>query len=125
MSRRAAEPIAIIGMAALYPGAGSLEELEQRLRTATPAPIDRGSARWPQAVRDALEPADRAQLAGRFVADPEIDLARFGIPPAQGVSISRAQLLFLDVVDRCLRDAGFPDRPLDRERVDVVCGCCF
>ncbi|MFG1796234.1 polyketide synthase [Nocardia sp. NPDC049149] len=94
------EPIAITGIACLHPEAAGVDEYWKLLtRPATGASQDR-------------------------LNDADIDLARFGIPPAQRGAMSRLQLLMLDAAHRCLADAGYPARPL-AERTDVIVGTCF
>ncbi|WP_432109196.1 polyketide synthase [Streptomyces sp. AA1529] len=108
------EPIAVVGIAALYPAArgvadywrlltqGEQQAGESRLRTDLPA-----------------EPE------GQGLGDIEIDVARFGIPPAQAASMARMQLLMLEAARQCLSDAGYAQRPLPSARTDVVTGTCF
>ncbi|MEV0766192.1 polyketide synthase [Nocardia sp. NPDC050435] len=96
------EPIAIVGMACLYPKARGLDAFWERL--SNPEPAREGAS---------------------DLSDVEIDLAQFGIPPAQRGSMARMQLLMLEVARQCLVDAGHPGRPLRAERTDVVVGVCF
>lgn len=66
-----AEPIAIVGMSALYPRAHGIEELWRLLLAdAPPSGTGAGSAPVPGSL-----------------GDIEIDVARFGIPPAQAASM--------------------------------------
>ncbi|MCF0085427.1 MULTISPECIES: polyketide synthase [unclassified Streptomyces] len=57
--------------------------------------------------------------------DIPVDVARFGIPPAQAGAMARMQLLMLEAAHQCLSDAGHPERPLPAARTDVVTGTCF
>ncbi|MFB7657284.1 MULTISPECIES: polyketide synthase [unclassified Streptomyces] len=100
------EPIAIVGMSALYPGALGLAELWRLLLAGPPPP---GAA---------PEPAPRG------LGDIEVDVARFGIPPAQAASMARLQLLMVEAARQCLDDAGAADRRLP-DRTDVVVGTCL
>ncbi|MFC8417159.1 polyketide synthase [Streptomyces coelicoflavus] len=100
-----AEPIAIVGMSALYPRARGLEEL------------------WRLLVADAPPSNTGAGPAPAGLGDIEVDVARFGIPPAQAASMARLQLLMVEAARQCLDDAtgpgGLPGR------TDVVVGTCL
>ncbi|MEV6276617.1 polyketide synthase [Nocardia sp. NPDC051832] len=95
------EPIAIVAMSALYPGACGLEQFWRLLATDEPAP------------------------APSSLDDLPIDVAAFRIPPVQRGSMSRMQVLMLEAARQCLADAGYPDRALPSDRTDVVVGTCF
>ena len=47
---------------------------------------------------------------------------KYGIPPAAVPSIDPFQLLTLEVVSQALDDAGYSDRPFNRERTSVILG---
>ncbi|MFC8218100.1 beta-ketoacyl synthase N-terminal-like domain-containing protein [Streptomyces sp. NPDC057362] len=107
---RPPEPIAIVGMSALHPRAHGIEEL-WRLLTADAAPpsgagTDAGSAPAPVSL-----------------GDIEVDVARFGIPPAQAASMARLQLLMVEAARQCLDDASGPGGL--PARTDVVVGTCL
>ncbi|MFW6695382.1 polyketide synthase [Streptomyces sp. MAR4 CNX-425] len=101
--RTALEPVAIVGIAALYPHARGPAGYWDLLTGNTPAPAD-----GPQTLDDL-----------------SVDVAQFGIPPAQTGSMARMQVLALEAARQCLRDAGHPGRPLPAERTDVIVGTCF
>ncbi|MEV6279617.1 polyketide synthase [Nocardia sp. NPDC051832] len=95
------EPVAIVGMACLYPRARGVAAFWNLLNAPDP-------------------PCGAADLD-----DVEVDLAQFGIPPVQRRSMTRMQMLMLEAARQCLADAGFPERPLTTERTDVIAGTCF
>ncbi|MEU2281093.1 polyketide synthase [Streptomyces sp. NPDC013178] len=97
------EPVALVGIAALYPHARGADAY-WRLLTAREQP-DPGAA--------------------RALSDVTVDVARFGIPPAQARSLARMQLLVLEAARQCLDDAGHPRRALPTDRTDVIVGTCF
>ncbi|MFB6756526.1 polyketide synthase [Streptomyces sp. NPDC056353] len=102
--------MAIVGMSALHPRAHGIEEL-WRLLTADAAPpsgagTDAGSAPAPASL-----------------GDIEVDVARFGIPPAQAASMARLQLLMVEAARQCLDDASGPGGL--PARTDVVVGTCL
>ncbi|WP_405408126.1 beta-ketoacyl synthase N-terminal-like domain-containing protein [Streptomyces sp. NBC_01124] len=97
-------------MSALHPRAHGIEEL-WRLLTADAAPpsgagTDAGSAPAPASL-----------------GDIEVDVARFGIPPAQAASMARLQLLMVEAARQCLDDASGPGGL--PARTDVVVGTCL
>ncbi|WP_405529903.1 polyketide synthase [Streptomyces canus] len=96
-------PVAIVGAAALYPRACGLDQYWELLNQECPV--------------DSIE--------SRTLDDLEIDLAQFGIPPAQAGAMARMQLLMLDAARQCLSDAGHPRRALPADRTDVITGTCF
>ncbi|BCL32969.1 polyketide synthase [Streptomyces aurantiacus] len=109
------EPVAIVGIAALYPGVQGPEEY------------------WQLVSEERPDTAASAAAHGRGpglgispgLDDMEVDVARFGIPPAQAGSMARMQILMLEAARQCLADAGHPGRPLPVERTDVITGTCF
>ncbi|MBS2966939.1 polyketide synthase, partial [Actinocrinis puniceicyclus] len=110
---RAPEPIAIVGIAALYPRARGAEQFWNLLSRRE---TDCGCA--------AAGPGGGPDASG--LDDLDVDLARFGIPPAQRGSLNRMQLLMLEAAARCLADAGRdPRRARPGERVDVLCAAGF
>ncbi|MEU9067623.1 polyketide synthase [Streptomyces sp. NPDC048109] len=107
---RPPEPIAIVGMSALHPRAHGIEEL-WRLLTADAAP--------PSGAGTDAGPAPAPASLG----DIEVDVARFGIPPAQAASMARLQLLMVEAARQCLDDASGPGGL--PARTDVVVGTCL
>ena len=59
---------------------------------------------------------------GGFLDEVPFDPMKYGIPPASVPSIDPFQLLTLEVVHQALGDAGYNDRPFDRERTSVILG---
>ncbi|MFH8788104.1 polyketide synthase [Streptomyces roseoverticillatus] len=96
------EPVAIVGIAALYPG------------------VQGADSYW----RHLTEPLPPPGAAAPSLADIEVDVAQFGIPPAQAGALTRMQLLMLEAARECLEDAKAGDRTLQAERTDVVAGVC-
>lgn len=119
----AAEPIAIVGIAALYPQARDAGDYWRLLGETE---LSCGCAGAEPGEGDAGNRCGRAAApAARTLAGVEVDVARFGIPPAQARSMARMQLLMLEAARQCLTDAGYAQRPLATDRTDVVTGTCF
>ncbi|MEU8729561.1 polyketide synthase [Streptomyces tendae] len=100
-----AEPISIVGMSALYPGAHGTAEL------------------WRLLLADGPTPGSGTGSAPGRLGDLEVDVARFGIPPAQAASMARLQLLMVEAARQCLDDVTGSGAA--RERTDVVVGTCL
>ncbi|MFK4102170.1 polyketide synthase [Streptomyces sp. NPDC019531] len=94
--------MAIVGIAALYPGASGTDQY------------------WEMLNRKCSVGA-----GARTLDDLHIDVARFGIPPAQAGALARMQILMLEAARQCLSDAGHPLRALPTDRTDVITGTCF
>lgn len=121
----AEQPIAIVGMGAVLPGANSVDAFWELLESGrdpkTPAPFctsDMNSAPVTPSVRG-------TPPRGGFLTDYEFDWKRFRIPPKQVAAADPLQFLLLDVVDQALVDAGFDGGKLDGRRVGAVVGSIF
>ena len=120
------EPVAIVGMSVLFPGADSLEEYWRNLVTGTDAITDVPPNRWPPRYYDP-ELADHPNRVycrrGGFVDDfAYFDPLPFGIMPGSVPDTEQDQLLTLRVAAAAIQDAGGADRLPDRDRVGVVLG---
>ncbi|HEX8804600.1 MAG TPA: beta-ketoacyl synthase N-terminal-like domain-containing protein, partial [Acidimicrobiales bacterium] len=120
--------IAVIGTAAFFPRSVGVDEFWANVvggvDTITEVPPERWSVERyydPDAVvTDAG--AKTPSKWGGFLPDIPFDPMRYGIPPRSIAAIGSDQLLSLEVAARALADAGYADRPFDRERASVVFG---
>ncbi|MGH3852760.1 MAG: SDR family NAD(P)-dependent oxidoreductase [Pseudonocardiaceae bacterium] len=108
--------VAIVGMAAVFPGAGDLAGYWANVLAGVDAVTEVPPRRWDPAVY--TEPAP----CGGFLPEVPFDALSYGIPPAALASIEPVQLLALEVAARALRDAGYARRAFDRERTSVIFG---
>jgi acyl transferase domain-containing protein len=119
------DDIAIVGMSCIFPSAGNLREYWQNIVNKVDAVSD--------------PPED---WGGEFAFDPDSsendriyckrggylgDLARFdpvkyGIMPNSVDGAEPEHFLALRVASDALKDAGFPDIPINRERTEVILG---
>jgi acyl transferase domain-containing protein/phosphopantetheinyl transferase (holo-ACP synthase) len=121
----AAEPVAIVGMAAIFPGAPDLDTFWSNLvagvDAVTPVPPERVDHVFFDAEltgRDHFY-CDR----GGFIdARTPFDPSEFGIMPVTAAGTEPDQLLALATASRALADAGYGDGVPDPERVGVVVG---
>jgi acyl transferase domain-containing protein/NAD(P)-dependent dehydrogenase (short-subunit alcohol dehydrogenase family)/NAD(P)H-dependent flavin oxidoreductase YrpB (nitropropane dioxygenase family)/acyl carrier protein len=117
--------IAIIGMACFLPGANDVrtywENVLNRVNAITEVPLDH----WDFRLYYDATPKTRDKICskwGGFLADMPFDPLLFGMPPNSLTSIEPVQLYALEAVRRALADAGYADRPFDRERTAVILG---
>ncbi len=122
----AATPLAVVGMACLFPkadGTGAYwANVKNRVDAITPVP----PTHWrPEDYHDPdPKSPDRVYTARGGFLDP-VDFAPgdFGIAPNDLEAIDTAQLLSLVVAREALRDAGcFPGGNIDRKRIGVILG---
>ncbi len=117
--------VAIVGMAARFPGAPDLETYWQNLRMGFDAIVEAPPDRLDPAFYDPSASApDRLYCRrGGFLPSPlAFDAAGFGIMPVAALGAEPDQLLALDVAASALADAGHADRPVERDRASVILG---
>jgi acyl transferase domain-containing protein/NAD(P)H-dependent flavin oxidoreductase YrpB (nitropropane dioxygenase family)/NAD(P)-dependent dehydrogenase (short-subunit alcohol dehydrogenase family) len=120
-------PIAIIGMACLYPDAADVQTLWRNILKNHDAIREVPKERWDAATyyeADTRSPDRIVSKWGGFLEEIAFDPMRYGIPPNALHSIEPNQLLTLEVVRRALENAGYDEssRALPRERTGVVLG---
>ncbi|MFO0759251.1 MAG: beta-ketoacyl synthase N-terminal-like domain-containing protein [Byssovorax sp.] len=125
MAERDKRGVAIVGMAALFPGARDLAAFEQNLAAGADAFRDAPPDRIDPAFYDPASTApDRLYCRrGGFLPEPvRFDAASFGIMPIAAQGAEPDQLLALDLAARALADAGYADRPFARDKASVILG---
>jgi acyl transferase domain-containing protein/phosphopantetheinyl transferase (holo-ACP synthase) len=120
-------PVAVVGMAALFPGAAGLDGYWRNILGGVDAITDVPAGRWDEEFYAADGPprADRVYCRrGGFVDQAaEYDLTRFGIMPNSVPGTEPDQLIALDVAHQSIEDAGGEAvLPADRQRAGVVLG---
>jgi len=124
-SRPRPSDIAIIGMAAMFPGADSVSRFWSNTLRGVDAITEVPPDRWDWRLYydpDPKAPDKIVSKWGGFVPDLAFDPLRYGMPPSSLPSIEPAQLLALEVVRGALADAGYGERPFPREQTTVVLG---
>ncbi|MCA9245035.1 MAG: acyltransferase domain-containing protein, partial [Phycisphaerales bacterium] len=119
-------PIAIVGMACMFPNAQGLKQYWRLLRRTEDAIRDVPDTHW--SLKDYYD-ADRARpdhtycRRGGFLEPVKFDPVSFGIPPTVLEATDTAQLLSLMVARNALDDAGYgQSREFERERAGVILG---
>ncbi len=114
----AGEPIAIIGLSGVYPGATTADELWENLRAGRSAIGEVPAGRWNAAAYydPAGGPGKTYCRHGGFLADVDrFDAGFFRITPKEAEHMDPQQRLFLQVVWQLWEDAGYTRATLDRE----------
>ena len=120
------EPIAIVGMGALFPHAHTLNDFWRLLRTGEDATGDIPKTHW--SLEDFYDvdqksPDRTYAKRGAFLPTTKFDPTEFGIPPAILEATDTSQLLSLVVARMALEDAGYGDDvQWDRSRASVLLG---
>jgi acyl transferase domain-containing protein/NAD(P)-dependent dehydrogenase (short-subunit alcohol dehydrogenase family) len=117
--------IAIIGIAALLPGADDIGEFWENILDRRHAIKEIPAARWDWRLyfdEDRSKPDKIYSRWGGFLDDMLFDPLRFGIPPRALEAVDPLQLMTLEVVRRCLADAGLDGIDGPRERMSIILG---
>lgn len=115
--------VAIVGMAATFPGSPNLAAYWRNIRAGVDAITDVPADRWDPVYFDpAATSPDRFYCRrGGFLEVPAFDAASFGIMPVAAQSAEPDQLLALQSAAAAIDDAGGVGR-LPRERTGVILG---
>ncbi|WP_414167434.1 type I polyketide synthase [Streptoverticillium reticulum] len=120
-------PVAIVGMAVLFPGAPDLATYWRNLTAGLDAITEVPSGRWDPSFYDPAAAAGRADRVycrrGGFVDElAEVEATRFGIMPSSVPGTEPEQLIALHVAAEAIADAGGEARLPDRDRIGVILG---
>jgi acyl transferase domain-containing protein/NAD(P)-dependent dehydrogenase (short-subunit alcohol dehydrogenase family) len=123
----AQSPIAIVGIACVFPRAGSLQEYWANIRDGFDAITEVPEGHWNLSdYFDADPKAPDMTYGGRggFLDPVDFEPMAFGISPRDLEATDTTQLLGLHVAREALRDAGYgPEhREFDRDRTSVILG---
>ncbi|MFW5691571.1 MAG: beta-ketoacyl synthase N-terminal-like domain-containing protein, partial [Chloroflexota bacterium] len=119
-------PIAIIGMASVFPDARNLREFWDNIVTAADCITDVPESRWK--IDDYYDPDPAApdktySKRGGFLPDIDFDPMEFGLPPNILEVTDVSQMIGLVVARDAMQDAGYADAAAEiRDRTGVVLG---
>jgi|GEM_PF-280487 acyl transferase domain-containing protein/acyl carrier protein len=118
-------PIAIIGMASIFPESKNLQEYWEKIIRKTDCITDVPTSRWN--VEDYYDPDPKAPdktycKRGGFIPDIDFNPMEFGLPPNLLEVTDVSQLLSLVVAKAALEDAGYDTKEFNRERTGVILG---
>lgn len=118
------EPVAIVGIGCIMPSAPDTGELWNLVRNGRKVPFNAPPAHRYPSMSSTADTLLRS-WHGAFFEELEDDFKHFRIPPIYRKSVSQMMLLQLRVTESCLRDAGYPDKPLPTNDTDIYSGTCF
>jgi len=117
--------VAVIGVATVLPKANSARDYWENILAKVDAITEIPAHRWDWRLYfDADRTAKDKVYSkwGGFLDDLAFDPTKYGMPPKSIESVDPMQLMGLEVARRTLADAGYADKPFDRERASVIIG---
>src|SRR3954465_346151 len=114
------EQIAIVGMAALFPGSANLDQYWQNLLAGKGCISDVPPDRFDELFYDpenAHRPDRFYSRRGGFLDEAVFEPLKFGIMPNSVSDIEPDQLISLEVASAAVSDAGGPEKMPDADRV--------
>ncbi|WP_020468176.1 type I polyketide synthase [Zavarzinella formosa] len=117
--------VAIIGLSCFFPNAGNLWSYWENILAKTNAVGEVPASHWDWRPYYDADPRARDKSVskwGGFMGDTVFDPLTFGITPKSIPNIEPLQLLLLEGVRQGLADAGYADRPFNRERTAAILG---
>ena len=124
-SRLSHNPIAIIGMSSIFPGAKDLPSYWNNILREVDCLSDVPASRWDAESYYDSDPlaADKTYCKrGGFIPDIGFDPLEFGLPPNILEATDVSQLLSLVLAREVIKDAGYDSKAFDRETTGVVLG---
>lgn len=117
--------IAIVGLSCVLPKANSPRQYWENILAKVDAITEIPSHRWDWRLY--FDPDRNAKDKiyskwGGFLDDMAFDPTKYGMPPKSIESVDPMQLMALEVARRTLADAGYDQKPFDRERASVIVG---
>ncbi|WP_420628265.1 SDR family NAD(P)-dependent oxidoreductase [Candidatus Leptofilum sp.] len=125
MSNTADRAIAIVAVGALLPDASSAAAFWQNVLNKRYSITETPANRW--SIADYYDPDPKApdktySKIGGWVRDFSFDWKRFRMPPKVAASMDEGQQWAVTVAADVLADYGYPERPLDTDRVATIIG---
>ena len=117
--------IAIIGLSGIFPKADSVDELWDNILDKVESTVEIPRERWDWRLyfdEDRASPDHIYARWGGFLNDLLFDPLRYGIPPRSVKAVDPLQLMTLEIVRRCLADAGLENATEVHERTSVILG---
>ncbi len=117
--------IAIVGLSAVLPKASTTREYWENILAKVDAITEIPSHRWDWRLYFDTDRHAKDKIYskwGGFLDDMLFDPTRFGMPPKSIESVDPMQLMALEVARRTIEDAGYDQKPFNRERASVIVG---
>ncbi|HUQ68419.1 MAG TPA: beta-ketoacyl synthase N-terminal-like domain-containing protein, partial [Planctomycetaceae bacterium] len=120
--------VAIVGAAAILPGALTLDAYWDLLVSGRDPKCDVPTGRWSPNLyldRTGAKFHGLRNPRGGYVTDFVYDWKKHKVPPKQIANANPLQFMLLDAADQALRDAGYEKKPFDRQRACVIVGSVY
>jgi acyl transferase domain-containing protein/NAD(P)-dependent dehydrogenase (short-subunit alcohol dehydrogenase family)/acyl carrier protein len=117
--------VAIVGLSCFYPNANGLWNYWENILAKTNAVVEIPQSHWDWRLYYDADPRARDKMVskwGGFMGDIPFDPLKYGITPKSIPNIEPLQLLLLEAVNQAIGDAGYLDRPFNRERTCAILG---
>jgi acyl transferase domain-containing protein/NAD(P)-dependent dehydrogenase (short-subunit alcohol dehydrogenase family)/NAD(P)H-dependent flavin oxidoreductase YrpB (nitropropane dioxygenase family)/acyl carrier protein len=117
--------VAIIGLSCFYPKAANLWQYWENILAKVNAVTEIPPSHWDWRPYYDPDPRARDKMVskwGGFMSDITFDPLKYGITPKSIPNIEPLQLLLLEAVNQALGDAGYLERPFNRERTCAILG---
>ncbi len=118
-------PLAIVGLSAIFPQADDLRAYWRNLKAGTDAITAIPATHWRGTDffnADPKAPDMTYAQRGGFISPVNFNPLEFGIAPKDIEATDTTQLLGMVAAKQALVDAGYADKPFDRQRTSVLLG---
>jgi acyl transferase domain-containing protein len=118
-------PIAIIGMAGVFPESESLRDYWNKIVKGEYCIIDVPDSHWPidDYYDENPQSGDKIYCKkGGFMPDLDFDPVEYGVPPNIMEAMDPSQIYSLHVAKNALMDAGIDLKTADKDRIGVILG---
>lgn len=118
--------IAIVGMSCLYPGAPDLSSFWSNIVRGVDSTREVSPSEWN--VEDYYDPEARKfgsvySKRGGFISEyADFDPLKYGVMPSGVAGGDPDQFLTLRVAHEAMADAGYLDKPFDKDRAEIILG---
>ena len=117
------EPIAVIGIGAIMPGALNKEEFWQNIVHGKNCITEVPPEKWDPALfysSDRTQPDKTYSKIGGFITGYKFNCLKYKIPPAVAKQMDTIQCLALDIAQMALEDSGYDKKDFDHSKTAVI-----
>ena len=117
------EPIAVIGIGAIMPGALNKDEFWQNIIQGKNSIIEVPKDKWDAALfysPNRHDPDKTYSKIGGFITGYKFNSLKYKIPPAVAKQMDTIQCLALDIAQMALEDSGYDKKEFDRAKTAVI-----
>ncbi|MBR4508340.1 MAG: SDR family NAD(P)-dependent oxidoreductase [Elusimicrobiaceae bacterium] len=117
------EPIAVIGIGAIMPGALNKEEYWQNIINGKNCITEVPKEKWDSSLfysADRTAPDKTYSKIGGFITGYKFNSLKYKIPPAIAKQMDSVQCLALDIAQMALEDSGYDKKDFDRKNTAVI-----